>query len=263
MKSYTKQTSFLLAIAVMSLLTVSALAQKKNGDHHEHQHNHGTKVVKKAGNFLGLGDGLESCPVTGDAIHGKDLKGTFFGRTVYFCCPSCLVKAKKNPAAYLKKTQEEQVAATSNLAKSEGHDHHGAAETQDKPKSEKRFLGKGDGIVSCPVTGEPISKEIKAEINGRTIYACCPDCLDTVKKDPDLYLKQESGEKKEGKQEEKKEPTFLGKGDGIKTCPVMGMPVNEDVKMEINGRTVYACCPGCLDTIKENPDLYLKKTGNK
>jgi YHS domain-containing protein len=187
MKSYTKQTSFLLALAIMmTLSTVSALAQQKKDDHHEHQHSHGTKAEK----------------------------------------------------------------------------------TQDTQKSEKQFLGKGDGIETCPVTGEPINKDIKAEINGRTVYACCPDCLDTLKKDPDLYLKKESGEKKEGKQEEKKqeekkEPTFLGKGDGIETCPVMGMPVDKDVKMEINGRTVYACCPGCLETIKENPDLYLKKTGNK
>jgi YHS domain-containing protein len=191
MKSYTKQTSSLLALAVvMSLLTVSAIAQKKLAPkkedvHHEHQHSHGTKVVKE------------------------------------------------------EKTQEPQ-------------------------KGEKKFLGKGDGIETCPVTGEPVSKEIKAEINGRTIYACCPDCLDTVKKDPDLYLKKESGEKQEEKKPEgKKEETFLGKGDGIETCPVMGMPVDKNVKMEINGRTVYACCPGCLETIKENPDLYLKKTSNK
>jgi YHS domain-containing protein len=186
MKSYTKQTSFLLALAMMmSLSTVSALAQKKKDGHHDHQHDHGTKV-----------------------------------------------------------------------------DHHGAAE-KTQQKGEKQFLGKGDGIETCPVTGEPISKEIKAEINGRTVYACCPDCLDTVKKDPDLYLKKESGQKKDEKQEEKKEETFLGKGDGIETCPVMGMPVDKDVKMEINGRTVYACCPGCLETIKANPDLYLKKTDKK
>jgi YHS domain-containing protein len=183
MKSHTKQTSFLLALAVvMSLLTVSALAQKKEDGHHDHQHDHATKEEK----------------------------------------------------------------------------------TQDSQKGEKKFLGKGDGIETCPVTGEPVSKEIKAEINGRTIYACCPDCLDTVKKDPDLYLKKESGEKQqEKKPEEKKEETFLGKGDGIETCPVMGMPVDKSVKMELNGRTIYACCPGCLETIKANPDLYLKKTGNK
>jgi YHS domain-containing protein len=154
-------------------------------------------------------------------------------------------------------------------AKNKKHDHHdhGTQAAQEPQKSEKQFLGKGDGIKTCPVTGEPIEKEFNAEINGRIIYVCCPDCLDTIKKDPDLYLKQDSGVKKEeqqeGKKEEKKEEKFLGKGDGIETCPVMGMPVDKEVKAEINGRIVYACCPGCLDTIKENPDLYLKKTDTK
>jgi YHS domain-containing protein len=139
-----------------------------------------------------------------------------------------------------------------------------AEKTQDSNKGEKQFLGKGDGIESCPVTGEPIDKEFKGEINGRIVYVCCPGCLDTIKESPDLYLKKDSGvkieEKQEGKPEEKKEQKFLGKGDGIETCPVMGMPVDKEVKAEINGRIVYACCPGCLETIKENPDLYLKKT---
>src|SRR5262245_61738179 len=90
------------------------------------------------------------------------------------------------------------------------HNAQGTAEkTQDSQKSEKQFLGKGDGIETCPVTGEPVDKEFKAEINGRIVYVCCPDCLDTVKKDPDLYLKKDSGvkkeEKQEGKPEEKKE----------------------------------------------------------
>jgi YHS domain-containing protein len=139
-----------------------------------------------------------------------------------------------------------------------------AEKTQDPQKGEKQFLGKGDGIETCPVTGEPIDKEFKSEINGRIVYVCCPGCLDTIKEDPDLYLKKDSGVKKEEKQEvkpeEKKEEKFLGKGDGIETCPVMGMPVDKEVKAEINGRIVYACCPGCLETIKANPELYLKKT---
>jgi YHS domain-containing protein len=287
MKSIKKQTSFLFTLAIMTVLTVSLFAQKKKDSQTEHHHDHGSKVAK-AGEFLGLGDGIETCPVTGDAIESKDIKGTFFGRTVYFCCQTCLASAKKNPAAFLKKTQEEQVAAIGKLAgksaSSEDHhaaeeksasepakseDHHAAEEkTQDKQPGEKKFLGKGDGIETCPVTGEPISKDFKDEINGRTVYVCCPGCLDTIKEAPELYLKDDPKQKdkdkdKEKKPEEKKEETFLGKGDGIETCPVMGMPVDKSVKIEINGRTVYACCPGCLDTIKANPDLYLKKTEDK
>lgn len=151
-----------------------------------------------------------------------------------------------------------------------GHQHdHGAKveKAQDAQASEKKFLGKGDGIETCPVTGDQIDKEFKTEINGRIIYVCCPDCLDTIKKNPDLYLKKDSGvkkeEKQEGKPQEKKEEKFLGKGDGIETCPVMGMPVDKEVHAEINGRIVYACCPSCLEEIKANPDLYLKKTEKK
>jgi YHS domain-containing protein len=57
-------------------------------------------------------------------------------------------------------------------------------------KSEtKKFLGKGDGVTTCPVTGEPVDKEVSAEINGRTAYFCCASCRDAVKKNPELYLK--------------------------------------------------------------------------
>ena len=71
-------------------------------------------------------------------------------------------------------------------AKEADHSEHHA---KDASKPEAKFLGKGDGITTCPVTGEAISKEVKAEINGRTIYACCADCLEAVKKNPELYLK--------------------------------------------------------------------------
>jgi hypothetical protein len=55
----------------------------------------------------------------------------------------------------------------------------------------KKFLGKGDGVTTCPVTGEPVDKEVSAEINGRTVYFCCASCRDAVKKNPELYLKSQ------------------------------------------------------------------------
>ncbi|MBK6797225.1 MAG: hypothetical protein IPG76_10660 [Acidobacteria bacterium] len=53
--------------------------------------------------------------------------------------------------------------------------------------------------------------------------------------------------------------TFLGKGDGIETCPVTGEPVSKDLKVEVMGRTVYVCCAGCLEKVKKNPELYIRK----
>jgi YHS domain-containing protein len=57
---------------------------------------------------------------------------------------------------------------------------------------------------------------------------------------------------------ETKTTGFLGKGDGITTCPVTGEPVNKEIKFGFYGRTVYFCCEGCRDTVKKNPELYLK-----
>jgi YHS domain-containing protein len=196
--------------------------------------------------FLGKGDGVTTCPVTGEELHNKDIKANFFGRTVYFCCPGCLDEAKKQPAAYVKKTHKEQLLAIKNV-KPEEHGHHG--EHQDKAADgEAKFLGKGDGIETCPVTGEPVNKNLKYEVAGKTFYVCCEGCGDTVKKNPSAYLKGVETK-----------AAFLGKGDGIETCPVTGEPVNKSLKHEVNGQTFYVCCDGCAETVKNNPAAYLKK----
>jgi YHS domain-containing protein len=140
----------------------------------------------------------------------------------------------------------------------EGHDH-GATQSEKAGK----FLGKGDGIETCPVTGEPISKSVTAELMGRTIYFCCTDCVAKAKANPELYVKPTAEEQKKavgGSEKGSGAPAeFLGKGDGITTCPVTGSPVNKELKSEVNGRTFYVCCAGCVDTVKANPDAYLKR----
>src|SRR5262249_16275009 len=78
--------------------------------------------------FIGKGDGIKTCPVTGEEIPSKDIKAVLFGRTVYFCCPSCLDDAKKTPAAYIKRTYKAQLLAIKNVPKSEDHDHGHHAE---------------------------------------------------------------------------------------------------------------------------------------
>ena len=218
----------IVLIGLVSALTLTGLAQDE---------------------FKGKGDGIETCPVTGEKITSKDVSGEFFGRTVYFCCGGCLDSAKKSPALYVKKTEKEQLEAVKALAKpaGDGHGDHGHA----MAKSDGRFLGKGDGVETCPVTGEKLtSRKIKGEFFGRTVHFCCEGCLATASKNPELYIKKDAP--KAG------QTAFLGKGDGVETCPVTGEPVDKKAKGEINGRTVYVCCPGCLDTIRSNPSAYLK-----
>jgi len=178
-----------IKLLLVSIMTI-ALAAAANA-HDKKKHGTGqTQSEKTKAEFLGKGDGVETCPVSGEKIENKDVKGDFYGRTIYFCCAGCLDEAKKNPAAYIKKTHQEQLAAIKDLPKSEAHHDHHAEAKQDDQKADEKFLGKGDGIETCPVTGEPVNKNLKGEVDGRVFYVCCEGCIETIKKNPDLYLKK-------------------------------------------------------------------------
>jgi YHS domain-containing protein len=186
MKKINQLSRVLFSLALVGALAGATFAQEAKKGGHGDNHSHGAKAEKGDGKFLGKGDGVETCPVTGEAITSKDVKAEMFGRTVLFCCGGCLERAEKSPALYVKPTLEEQRAAIKGAAKPEGHGHH----AQEPEKGEAKFLGKGDGVTTCPVTGEAISKDVKAEIDGRTVYFCCEGCIEPVKKNPELYLKK-------------------------------------------------------------------------
>jgi len=42
-------------------------------------------------------------------------------------------------------------------------------------------------------------------------------------------------------------------------CPVMDGPINKDVFVEYEGKTVYFCCPGCPEMFLAEPEKYLHK----
>ena len=44
-----------------------------------------------------------------------------------------------------------------------------------------------------------------------------------------------------------------------KNCPVMGGKINPKLYYQYKGQKIYVCCPGCIATIKKNPEMYLKK----
>lgn len=43
------------------------------------------------------------------------------------------------------------------------------------------------------------------------------------------------------------------------TCPVMGGDINKDLFVDVQGKRIYVCCPGCLATVKADPAAALKK----
>ena len=61
--------------------------------------------------FQGRGDGMTTCPVTGEKITNNKFKAEMLGRTVLFCCHGCLKAAKQNPGKFVKATMAEQQSA--------------------------------------------------------------------------------------------------------------------------------------------------------
>ncbi|MBU0715736.1 MAG: hypothetical protein KJ964_10315 [Verrucomicrobia bacterium] len=44
--------------------------------------------------------------------------------------------------------------------------------------------------IKCPVMGERIDKSLFVDYEGKYIYVCCKDCIETVKKDPEKYIRK-------------------------------------------------------------------------
>jgi len=96
------------------------------------------------------------CPVMGMPIN-KDIHLDYQGQRIYFCTPDCPAEFKKDPEKYFAKIAEQNVLL----------------ESVQK---------------NCPVTGEPINKQVFTDYKGRRVYFCCPACVALFKKDPDKYL---------------------------------------------------------------------------
>jgi len=47
------------------------------------------------------------------------------------------------------------------------------------------------------------------------------------------------------------------------TCPVMGGEINKGLFVDHNGKRIYVCCGGCIETIKKDPEKYIKQIEDK
>jgi YHS domain-containing protein len=43
------------------------------------------------------------------------------------------------------------------------------------------------------------------------------------------------------------------------SCPVMGGTVDKSLYADHDGKRVYFCCAGCIETFKKDPAKYIKK----
>ena len=52
---------------------------------------------------------------------------------------------------------------------------------------------KGDGVKSCPISGDPVDPKVEAVINGRKVKFCCLDCKKEAEADPASFVGPETG----------------------------------------------------------------------
>ena len=96
----------------------------------------------------------------------------------------------------------------------------------------------------CPVMGGKINKDIYTDIQGQRVYHCCAGCKEPMETEPDKYFKKAA-----------EEGVLF---ENIQTgCPISGKPVNKDVSIYHEGRTVYFCCDGCISMFEKEPQKYL------
>ena len=91
--------------------------------------------------------------------------------------PSATGPQEKSPAAA---AAPEQAAADQAAETAEGLKELSAA---DRAAAEKQSF--------CPVTGEllgSMGKPYKIEVEGRTVFLCCPGCEEKFRKDPEKYF---------------------------------------------------------------------------
>ena len=90
---------------------------------------------------------------------------------------------------YVVKLIQAHAAGVSEFVKEGRSSMHKEHPLPGEKKEEAAFVGKGDGVETCPVTGEPVNKEIKFGFFGRTVYFCCESCLEAAKKNPEKFIK--------------------------------------------------------------------------
>jgi YHS domain-containing protein len=152
------------------------------------------------------------CPVSGESINIA--KYTYQrGKRVYFCCNDCKSKFAKDPDKYA-----------------------------DGVKAQRELLKPLAIQVSCPGTGKPIDKKVFVEEKHGRVYFCGEGCKAGWERDSTAMKKK------------------LAESVTYQTnCPIMGGQINPAVYSEVDGRTVYFCCPGCEKKFVADKDANFKK----
>ncbi len=66
-----------------------------------------------------------------------------------------------------------------------------------------------------------------------------------------------------GKSKDEKQAEKETKAKPQTVCPIMGGKINKKQFVDVKGKRIYVCCPGCFPAIKKDPDAALKKIADR
>lgn len=100
------------------------------------------------------------CPIMGGEID-KTVYTDYKDMRIFFCCPPCSGEFMKDPETHIAKMKADGVE-----------------------------LMKLQPQSVCPVSGAELkSKDHFADVEGKRVYTCCPNCIASVKENPEKYMK--------------------------------------------------------------------------
>ena len=133
------------------------------------------------------------CPLMdGEDIDPK-VTTAYKGKTVAFCCESCIDDFKKDPEKYMK-----QIAAQNKKAEDAKKGDKGKGEGKSEGKSAEKPADKSDsqaaGKAAKPVNTlcavhpeDAVDPTVTTVYEGKVIGFCCEDCLKKFDSDPKTY----------------------------------------------------------------------------
>lgn len=220
------------------------------------------------------------CPVTGQPLGsmGDPIPVTVGGNTIYVCCAGCVDKVQAEFPKYL-----------AMISGSTGQVPPGSEEV--RPGVFKTVAADQPFIAAqqkCPVMDEPLGgmgAPLKVHANGKAIYICCAGCAKKIQAEPAKYLQiladhgvtaptlqsTDAGVVSANGEEVRpgvfkvtaSESTFVA---AQKLCPVMDEPLDGmggPYRVNVDGKAVYICCPGCAKKLQANPQTYLEKLASQ
>ncbi len=158
-------------------------------------------------------DDTAYCPVTSKKLTDFSISTKYRNKLVYFADKEALEKFTQEADPYL-----------------------------DAVKAQWKALRPRRVQVLCPVTGKPCDEQFSAPLGHGSVHFASAEALETWKKESKSY-------------EAKLDACYTFQTN----CLVCGHEVSPDLSVDIKGRKIYTACGGCVETIKGNPEKYLKK----